>query len=66
MPDTNKITVPAGTEATAPEKDRHEYQTHRGSKIDLHDFMERNYRCDMSMQGLQDVAYRPSSATSRK
>ena len=65
MPDTNKITVPAGTEATAPEKDRHEYQTHRGSKIDLHDFMERNYRCDMSMTEFARASVRSLSTFKR-
>ena len=49
MPETNKRTVPTGTQADAHDLGRREHHTHRGSKIDLHDFMERNYRCDMSM-----------------
>lgn len=48
MPDTSYNINPTAFESLAAENNSRRYNM-RGSKIDLQDFMERNFRCDMSM-----------------
>lgn len=49
MPETSYNINPTALEALAAQNYSRRYPAAGGSKIDLQDFMERNFRCDMSM-----------------
>ncbi len=49
MPDTDLRTNPTAFEALAADSTERRHGNSRATKIHLQDFMERNYRCDMSM-----------------
>jgi len=65
MPDKQNTPQVASAPVSAADAKDTSIRTGRAHKIDLHDFMEKNYRCDMSMSEFAKASGRSLSTFKR-